>query len=131
MIMISDAFNNLLLSTQGVKALLHAAHFARNAAYQIPMESLLVLTSVNLFRGNSFMDESAETFCKAALPQRQFALSAQALKLVCPKCKCPVRVIPNPLEPWIHVQRSCGMLVTSQNIFLETDRADVLEGVEA
>ncbi len=123
MILISDAVNRLLPSTQGVKALLRACLFAHRDHYSIPSDSLDLLMAAGLFTQSNFASEDARRLITAAFPQMQIGLSVRSLQMACPKCKGTVRVIPNPLEPWIHVSQACGTLVTVENVHLVIEDA--------
>ena len=108
-----ELMNDLLASNLGSKAIIHARLFIADPNHPIPNKYALALNPLRC--GEAFSTEVAQLI-EAAFPPQETWLTSPKLKLVCHQCGKPVKLIANQQTPWEHKGKSCGALVTAENV---------------
>ncbi|MDJ0835521.1 MAG: hypothetical protein QNK37_03330 [Acidobacteriota bacterium] len=108
-----ELMNDLLASNLGSKAIIHARLLIADPNHSIPQKYALALAVLK--SGEAFSPE-VEQLIKAAFLPRETWLTSPKLKLVCHQCGKPVKLIVNYQAPWGHKGKSCGALVTAENV---------------
>ncbi len=108
-----ELMNDLLASNLGSKAIIHARLLIADPNHSIPQKYALALAGLK--NAEAFSTEVAQLI-EAAFPPRETWLTSPKLKLVCHQCGKPVKLIANQQTPWEHKGKSCGALVTAENV---------------